>query len=274
MSGPFPFTPGQRPKSPVQSRRVGSRGAPRSQVIQGLQSSDLAPPSLYDGASGALIPRYPISIDDVPDFQDNVSPAVGLWLNLLQQLVEAVQAEVGPLPSGIFRPHAPINEEIVRTLKDLLGQQSDAALTQSKSRAGLCSAIAGNGKPAGTLYGVQRIQVTRTDWSGEYTSTVVNPFGYPPRLKLPIFWGYGRRPANESTPTFSYGDTGVCHIAGLVETQAAGSPSTSVNYTIRYCASTARSPGGSTSIIPGVRAAPGITADLCLIYMTTEDDAQ
>lgn len=276
-----------RPATVVARPSVGRPGVPRSHFIQGLRSTDLAPPTSYSSGPSTLAVTYPMVIDTPPDLQDGKSPAVAMWINLLQQMVEAIQAEIGPFPTyddgsgvpkvGLRRPNMPHgpgipNETIVTSLKALLGQQtSQPGAGSGNSRAALCSSISGNGKPAGTLYGVQSIDVTRTDWTGEYTSTITNPFGFPVAIKLPIAWGYGLRPITMSGQVF--GDSYLGRIAAIVDSQATGSPSTSVNYSVRYCASTARSPGTGGSFIPVVSAAPGLTARICIIYMMTEDDA-
>lgn len=276
-----------RPASVVARPSVGRPGIPRSHFIQGLRSTDLALPSSYTAGPSTLVVTYPMVIDTPPDLHDGKSPAVALWINLLQQMVEAIQAEIGPFPSyddgsgvpkvGIKRPNMPHgpgipNETIVTSLKGLLGQQTEQpGAGYGNSRAALCSSVAGNGKPAGTLYGVQSIDVTRTDWTSEYTSTITNPFGFPVSVKWPIAWAYGLKPASISGQTF--GDYYLGKFAAIVESQAAGSPATSVDYSVRYCASTARSPGTGGAFIPSVAAAPGLTARVCIIYMMTEDDA-
>lgn len=252
----MPLRPVHPPPRPL-ARPAATGGRP---VGVRDTSGDVA----YATLGSALISSYPTALDTAPTLVDSASPMVAQWLNLLQSIIEAVQAEIGPIPVGMTRSNMPGSS--VDTLQKLLGQQTDVTgLASGKSYAGLCSATTGNGKPAGTLYGVQKVRVTRSSWTQyvDYTTTITNPFGPAPSWKRPIAWGVPiQLPAGASFTThFNSGAAKI--VAGVDSTSRS---TTSETFTVRYAAVTSHST--ATDFTPS----GSWTFDICLLYMTTEDD--
>lgn len=235
-----------RSRIALPERSSGSLGSETPFAVTGAQS----------------IPNYPAALDATPVLIDSQSPMVALWINLLQQMIEAVQAEVGPIPQGMRRGSMP--GRTVDTLQKLLGQQTDAsAVPYTESYAALCSATTGNGKPAGTLYGVQKVRVTRSSWTDytDYTTTITNPFGVHPTFKRPIAWGVPIvTSANSMNWQMEHGPAKI-----VAEVDSISVSGTTETFTVKYAGITSH----PTTLTP----TGTWTFDICILYMPTEDDA-
>lgn len=225
----------------------------------------------YESVGNPILSAYPTVIDTSPNFADGLTPLTAQWINLLQQMLEAVQAEIGPIPPGITRRWMPgplPANNVVDSLMKLMGQQTDIATITDpqKSYAGLCSAVAGNGKPAGTLFGVQRVQVTRSSWTvTEYDVAFTNPFGRMPGNRRPIAWGYPhQRVSSGASDTFQ---TGPAKIVARVATFPLSG--TTQTFNVKWAAATAFV-GTGLGLLPA--SGPSHTIDICLLYMCTDDD--
>lgn len=218
----------------------------------------------YDSAGSPIMAFYPTAIDSAPAMTDSQTPLVAMWVNLLQQMVEAVEAEIGPIPIGMQRSHMPGRQ--VDTLQKLLGQQTDAgAVPYTESYAGLCSAIDGNNKPTGTLYGVQKVRVTRSSWTQltDYTVDITNPFGPSPGFQTPIAWGVPIQPNGVSmNSVMMQGPSRI--VAQVASMSYSGSLGT---LHCQYAAQTV-DPTNNNGVPTGTW-----TFDICVLYMPTEDDA-
>ena len=227
------------------------------------------PVAPFSVTGSATMSFYPAVLDITPALVDKQSPMVALWINLLQSMVEAVEAEIGPFPSGIVRNHMPT--QVVNSLQKLLGQQTDAsAVSTNQSYAGLCSAVTGNSKPAGTLYGVQRVQVTRSSWTQatDYTATITNPFGRPPGWKRPIAWGYPRLPSSGVSMATLFA-TGPAKVVAMVNSTS--DSTTTTTYNMKWAAVTCDAGAAGANLTP--TNGPSYTMDICIMYLPTEQDA-
>lgn len=235
-------------------------GASRPAAILLPQAPTEAPVFVASGQS--LLARYPTAIDQAPVFVDGLTPLVAMWVALLQQLIETVEAEIGPIPDGIYRQHmGAVGGSAVKSLMELLGRQTctQPPYEVGSSNAALCTAVAGNGKPAGTLYGVQKARVTiGTTW--DQSSVVLsNPFGINPSWRLPIAWGY---PVQTGTSLADVLGNGPSRIVARVELRNQGATCTDIDWTVAFAGAKA-----DAGVVPG-----GYTMDVCIIYMPTEDD--
>lgn len=144
---------------------------------EGLHLGDhrrFGPPAGGSGEFGpsavttTLVAQYPGAIDSMPAILDDVTPLSAQWYNHVQVMLEAIEAEVGPFPSGMQRFGFQ-----VRTLLDMLGTSILPGLSTSRA-----TTVA----PAGRMYGVQQVHITQAAnlYAAVQSGTVAQPFPHHP----------------------------------------------------------------------------------------------
>ncbi len=228
---------GARPPSPVRSRVLVRPPASRSRSIrpndEGL-IEDIAAPS-------ALVVRYPAALDTPPAFAgDQSTPVVGLFHNYLGLLIEAVQAEIGPMDLKQF--------SVPSTLMFWLGTE----VTGSRISNWRSQAKTSGGNAAGQIFGLHKRVVSGT--GSLYDSTQSTSFnalqGQHPAFKTPVLLG-----------TMSAGGLGAGVFAGPATIRGGVTGSPIGTYQANYRGANGLFAGGSTAN-PST-----FQADLLIVYM-------
>jgi len=149
----------------------GIRRASNRRLVLHTPSTNLGP--LASGST-VSVPKYPGGIDTPATYADGKTILSSIWLNFLGRIIEAIEAEVGPIGSGGFgstnesnwiRGHA--------NLRDLLDDIT----------------LAKNSFKAGAIVGLHRFTVKKSASLFATVASLSLDVGKKPSNAQPLFFG-------------------------------------------------------------------------------------